>query len=236
MGLPRSWDGSGERWPRAGRGGGAAAGPGLPRSAEMAGGGCGTGALPLGTVRARSVPARPPAERGVPFRRPRRARFVRRGGGCGSGGGSRPCPRRSGRRRRIRGPAARGRREGAGGGGCRCSRRPGGERRGDLGWCWARAKEGLEEVVRGRSGMGGGNVPEGPERGRRPLCWRDETPPGAGSVVVPAAGGNGRALWCLRSSSAGSRRPALSGASGADCKSLSLGNRARLGFFAEECF
>lgn len=76
--------------------------------------------------------------------------------------------------------------------------------------------------------MGGGNVPEGPEQGRRPLCWRDETPPGAGNVVVPAAGGDGRALWCLRASSAGSRGPALSGTPGADCKSLILRNRACL--------
>lgn len=121
---------------------------------------------------------------------------------------------------------ARERREGAGGRGCRCSRRPGGEWRGDLGRCWARAKEGPKELVRGRTRMSGGNVPEGLEQGRRPQCWRDETPPGAGSVVVPAAGGNGRALWCLRSRSAGSRRPALSGAPGADCKSLIHRNRA----------
>lgn len=140
--------------------------------------------------------------------------------------GSRPSPHCSGQRRRIQGRAARERREGAGGRGCRCSRRPGGEWRGDLGRCWARAKEGPKELVRGRTRMSGGNVPEGLEQGRRPQCWRDEMPPGAGSVVVPAAGGNGRALWCLRSRSAGSRRPALSGAPGADCKSLILRNRA----------
>lgn len=52
--------------------------------------------------------------------------------------------------------------------------------------------------------------------------------PGAGSVVVPAAGGNGSPLWWLRTSSAGSRGPALSGVPGADCKSLILRNRACL--------
>lgn len=83
--------------------------------------------------------------------------------------------------------------------------------------------------------MGGGNVPEGLERGRRPLCWRDEAPPGAGSVVVPAAGGNGRPLWCLRSSRAGSRGPALSGTPSAESKSLILSNRACLRLFTEHC-
>lgn len=219
----------------AGRGGGAAAGPGLPRSAGMAGGGCGPGALSLGAVWARSAPARPSPARGCPSAG-RGGPALCGGVGAAGPGGSWPCSGCSGQRRRIQGRAARERREGAGARGCRCSRRPGGEWRGDLGRCWARAKEGLEELVRGRSGMGGGNVPEGLEQGRRPLCWRGETPPGAGSVVVPAARGNGRALWCLLLSSAGSRRAALSGAPGADCKSLILRNRACLCLFAEECF
>lgn len=137
-GSPRSWDGSGEQRPRPGEAGARPQGLACPAPRGWRAGVAGRGRCPWELFELVLPPARPAPGRGVPFRWPR---FVRRGGGRGAGR-SRPCPRCSGRRRRIRGRAARERRGGAGGTGCRCSRRPGGEWRGDLGRCWARAKEG----------------------------------------------------------------------------------------------
>ncbi|KAL2297244.1 hypothetical protein Nmel_016540 [Mimus melanotis] len=88
------------------------------------------GALPLETVWARSAP-RPPSSMAGRCPSPTRGGPALCGGAGAAGPGeSRPSPRCSGQRRRIRGRAARERREAAGGRGCRCSRRPGGEWRG----------------------------------------------------------------------------------------------------------
>lgn len=72
------------------------------------------------------------------------------------GGGRRPSPRYAGRVPQGLGPGGLG---APGRGGWRgvslCSRRPGGERiggGGDLGRCWAGAKVGPEELLRGQAG------------------------------------------------------------------------------------
>lgn len=179
-GSPRSWNGSREQRTRPREAGARPRGPACPARRGWRAGVAGRERRLWELFGLVLPPARRPTGRGgaLPL-----TRFVRRGGGCAPGG-SRPWPRRSGRRRRIRGRAARERREGAGGKGCRCSRRPGGECRGDLGSCWARAKEGREELC--GAGMGGGNVPERLSRARG-RC--------AGGTRRPR---ERAAVWCLR--------------------------------------
>lgn len=230
-GSPRSWDGSGEQYPRPGEAGARPQGPACPapqgwRAGVAGGGRCLWELLVLVLPPARPPPGRgsaaPPAVAdplcaaewglrswGVPAvpapLRPAPQHSGPGGSGAPGSGGRKRVSLFPPSRRRVQG----GFREVLG----QSQGRPWGACAGP-GWA-----EGASLKDWGRAGGRGAGGTLRPRERAALWCLRREEM-------------GGRALWCLRSGSAGSRRPALSGAPGADCKSLILRNRACLSLFA----